>query len=340
VAFFGQFQTINSEQIRVTGFCLPSLRILLRKLVKQQKVVKPKRPKRTISSKLEMPAILTKVAKFKAKLLEEEDLSDQELAQMEPKIETELDISMSSISDEEYDGKINLLQYSRRNLRSSLNLSNKTNFSNFSIKFLERRIENTFKNNTKPQGPAKPVNDKKFQIFIEFKTFLKNENFKTKNSQDLPEKDGSNKNQRSNLINNKIRISHAKSKLHRKSICYLIQKLTVFHKIEITDEDCELPVAEMTKEKRDRLDRKLWKKKFPSGIPPFPTPFTPETDAYWREWFAAREARQELEKQIEAEGGFLISRSPRRIRPLPLPPGQLQSQRQLVDVERVTSAQI
>ena len=52
----------------------------------------------------------------------------------------------------------------------------------------------------------------------------------------------------------------------------------------------------------ERIDRKLWKKKFPSGIPPFPTPFTPETDAYWREWFAAREARIELEKKKEAEG--------------------------------------
>ena len=58
----------------------------------------------------------------------------------------------------------------------------------------------------------------------------------------------------------------------------------------------------MTKERRERLDRKLWKKKFPGGIPPFPTPFSPETDAYWREWFEAREARLALEKQAEAEG--------------------------------------
>ena len=188
-----------------------------------------------------MPAILTKIAKFTAKLLEEEELSDQELAQMETKIETSLDISMDSISEGEFDGKINLLQYSRRNLRSSLNLSNRTNFLNFSIRFTNRRIEDTSKNNSKPQDPAKPVIDRRFQIFIESKTFSRIENFKIKNSQDLPEKDGSNINQRSNLITSKIRITIDKSKFYRKSICYLMRKLIVFQKSEITDSDCEIP---------------------------------------------------------------------------------------------------
>ena len=42
--------------------------------------------------------------------------------------------------------------------------------------------------NSKPQDPAKPVIDRRFQIFIESKIFSRIENFKIKNSQDLPEK--------------------------------------------------------------------------------------------------------------------------------------------------------
>ena len=244
-----------------------------------------------------MPATLSKIAKFTAKLLEDGDVSDEELVQMETKTETTLDISMDSISDEELDGNINLYQYSRRNLRSSLNFSKLTNFSNFSKKFPERRIEDTFKCKTKPQGPTKLIYDKRIQIFIKFNSFLKTENL-VKNNQNSSGRDGSNKKQRSNLIYSKIRISHAKTILHRKIICYLIQKLTAFFAIELTDEDSEV---EMTKERRERLDRKLWKKKFPGGIPPFPVP-TPEEDTYWIEWFEAREARLELEKQAEAEG--------------------------------------
>ena len=176
MAFFSQFETTNSEQIRVTGFCLLSCRFFLRKLLKQPKVVEPNTP---ISTHLEMPAILTKLVKFKAKLLAEEDSSDREEAEMEPKIETELDISMSSISYEETD-----------------------------------------------------------------------------------------------------------------------------------DSDSELPYAEMSKEQQDRFDRKLWRKQFPSGEPPYPTPFTPETDAYWREWASAGiKARQELEKQ-EAEGDHFDFKEP------------------------------
>ena len=88
-----------------------------------------------------MPATLSKIAKFMAKLLEDGDVSDEELVQMEKKTETTLDISMESISEEDLDGNINLYQYSRRNLRSSLNFSKLTNFSNLSKKFPERRIQ-------------------------------------------------------------------------------------------------------------------------------------------------------------------------------------------------------
>ena len=124
-------------------------------------------------------------------------------------------------------------------------------------------VEDTFKCKTKSQGPTKWIYDKRIQIFIEFNTFLRTENL-VKNSQNSSGKDGSNKKQRSNLIYSKIRISHTKTILHRKINCYLIQKLTAFFAIKITDEDSEV---EMTKEKRERLDRKLWKKKFPGGIP-------------------------------------------------------------------------
>ena len=101
VGFFSQFEATNSEQKRATGFCLLSSKILLKKLLKQLKVVEPN------TTHLEMPAILTKLAKFKAKLLAEEESSDREEAEMEaemePKVETELDIPMSTISYEETD---------------------------------------------------------------------------------------------------------------------------------------------------------------------------------------------------------------------------------------------
>ena len=57
----------------------------------------------------------------------------------------------------------------------------------------------------------------------------------------------------------------------------------------------------MTEEERERMDRELWKKKFPSGHPPYPVR-TPEEVAYWAEWAESREARLELEKLTEAEG--------------------------------------
>ena len=289
---FDQILTVNRNHTRVTVFCLKNI---LKSQVSCQRIFKLKRI--SFEKQEKMPATLSKIAKFMAKLLEDGDVSDEELVQMEKKTETTLDISMESISEEDLDGNINLYQYSRRNLRSSLNFSKLTNFSNFSKKFPERRIEDTFKCKTKPQGPTKLIYDKRIQIFIKFNSFLKTENL-VKNNQNSSGRDGSNKKQRSNLIYSKIRISHAKTILHRKIICYLIQKLTAFFAIELTDEDSEV---EMTKERRERLDRKLWKKKFPGGIPPFPVP-TPEEDAYWIEWFEAREARLELEKQAEAEG--------------------------------------
>ena len=63
-----------------------------------------------------------------------------------------------------------------------------------------------------------------------------------------------------------------------------MRKLIVFQKSEITDSDGEIPYDEMTKEEQDQYERMLWQKKFPSGIPPYPTPFSPETDKYWIEW--------------------------------------------------------
>ena len=57
----------------------------------------------------------------------------------------------------------------------------------------------------------------------------------------------------------------------------------------------------MTKEELEHQDRELWRRKFPSGIPPYPVR-TPEEEAYWAEWAESREARPVLEKQAEAEG--------------------------------------
>jgi hypothetical protein len=71
---------------------------------------------------------------------------------------------------------------------------------------------------------------------------------------------------------------------------------------ETDDSDSELPFAEMSKEQQERFDRKLWRRQFPSGVPPYPTPFTPETESYWRRWATAKEeAREDLEKLTEAE---------------------------------------
>ena len=313
---FGQLLTKNCKQKRVTGFGLSglsSLKIFFRKMIKQQKVVGPKGTVRKTSSKPKMSPAFSKEAKFKAKMINDDDLSDQEMAQNEHKIETELDISMSSISEEEADGKINLFIYSRKILRSNLNPSNKKKFSNFLTKITDRRIEDTFKNKTNPQGPAKPGADRRFQIFIGLKNFLKNENFQ--NNQNFRGNDGPNKNQRSFLIKSKIRIPIEISKFHMKSFNYILRNLNVFHKIKIEitdyDYDYELPFAEMSKEKREQIDRKLWMRKFPNGIPPYPTPFSPETEAYWQEWAEARgRARREMENLTEEEANQFAIKEP------------------------------
>ena len=279
---FWRILTINSEIRSETGLCLSCFDAVLGQFVKHRNAVRRKGAK-YFKLNFKMSANI-EGAKYRARLLADGEKSDQEEDQAESKLETELDISMSTISYEESDGKINL-QHSNRILRSNLNLSNGTNFLNFSVRFTDRRMKNTSKN-SKPQNQAKPAVDRRFQIFIESRTFLRTENSKNKieNSQKLPEKDGPNTSQRSDLILNKIRITIDKPKLYRKIYCYLTQNLIDFKKFKITDSDGEIPYDEMTKEEQDQYERMLWQKKFPSGIPPYPTPFSPETDKYWIEW--------------------------------------------------------
>ena len=282
---FWRILTINSEQRSETGLCLSCFDAVLGQFVKHRNAVRRKGAK-YFKLNFKMSANI-EGTKYRARLLADGEKSDQEEDQAESKLETELDISMSTISYEESDGKINL-QHSNRILRSNLNLSNGTNFLNFSVRFTDRRMKNTSKN-SKPQNQAKPAVDRRLQIFIESRTFLGIENSKNKieNSQKLPEKDGPNTSQRSDLISNKIRITIDKPKLYRKIYCYLTQNLIDFKKFKITDSDGEIPYDEMTKEEQDQYERMLWQKKFPSGIPPYPTPFSPETDKYWIEWAAA-----------------------------------------------------
>ena len=311
---FDQILTINRNHTKVMLFCLKNI---LRNQVSCQRIFFLKG--KNFEEQKKMPATLSKIAKFTVRLLEDGDVSDEELVQMETKTETTLDISMESISEEDLDGNINLNQYSRGNLRSSLNFSKLTNFSNFFENFPERRVEETFKSKTKSQWFLK----KRIQIFIEFNIFLGTENF-AKNRQNSSGRNGSNKKQRSNLIYGKIRISHTNKILHRKINCYLKQKLITFFAIKITDsiqipsiedilgaeteheddeteEEDEEREVEMTKVVRKRLDREPWKKKFPGGKPPFPVS-TPEEDAYWAEWAETRDARLEQERQTETEG--------------------------------------
>ena len=67
----------------------------------------------------------------------------------------------------------------------------------------------------------------------------------------------------------------------------------------------------MSKEKREQIDRKLWMRKFPNGIPPYPTPFSPETEAYWQEWAEARgRARREMENLTEEEANQFAIKEP------------------------------
>ena len=69
-----------------------------------------------------MTSTLTKIARYTAKLLEDGDVSDEELAQIETKPETVMEISMDSldtISENELDGKINFTQISEVNLKAT-----------------------------------------------------------------------------------------------------------------------------------------------------------------------------------------------------------------------------
>ena len=92
------------------------------------------------------------------------------------------------------------------------------------------------------------------------------------------------KKQRSTQIFNKIRSTRINANLLGKIICYLRLKIITFYVIKFTDilgakteseneevendEESDESDVEMTEEEQDRLDRELWRKKFPSGYPP------------------------------------------------------------------------
>ena len=154
-----------------------------------------------------MPATLSKIAKFTAKLLEDGDVSDKELVQMETKTETTLDISMDSISEEDLDGNINLNQNIRGNFRNNLNFLGPTGFSNFSKKFPGRRIEDTYKSKIKSQW----ISQKRIQNFKKFNVYMGNVCYKN-TSQKSPGKNGTNMKQRSILINYKREHSRSRNK--------------------------------------------------------------------------------------------------------------------------------
>ena len=178
-----------------------------------------------------MPATLTKIAKFTAKLLEDGDVSDDELVQMETKTETTLDISMESISEEELDGNINLNQNISGNFGNNLNIMGPTGFSNFSKKFPGRRVEDTYKTKTKSRW----ISQKRIQNFKNFNVYIGNVN-NNNTIQKSPGKNGTNMKQRLILINYKIRTPNTNEILHREIICYLGQKINAFSVIKFTED--------------------------------------------------------------------------------------------------------
>ena len=305
---FGQILTVNRNLTKIT---LLWLKKILSNIVSCQRISFLK--SKNSEKQKKMPATLTKIAKFTAKLLEDGDVSDEELTQMETKTETTLDISLESISEEDLDGNINLNQKIRGNSKNSLNFLGPKGFSKFSKNFPERRVEDTYKSKIKSQW----ISQKRVQIFKKFNVCMGNECYNN-TCQKSSGKNGTKTKQRSIQIFNKIRTSHTNAILHRKIICYLGQKINAFYVIKFTedilgaeteteheeietDEESEDSEVEMTEEEQERMDRELWKKKFPSGHPPYPVR-TPEEIAYWAEWAESRETRLELEKLTEAEG--------------------------------------
>ena len=223
---FDQILTINRNHTKVMLFCLKNI---LRNQVSCQRIFFLKG--KNFEEQKKMPATLSKIAKFTVRLLEDGDVSDEELVQMETKTETTLDISMESISEEELDGNINLNQNISGNFGNNLNIMGPTGFSNFSKKFPGRRVEDTYKTKTKSRW----ISQKRIQNFKNFNVYIGNVN-NNNTIQKSPGKNGTNMKQRSILIYNKIRTSHTNAILHRIIICYLGQKINAFSVIKFTED--------------------------------------------------------------------------------------------------------
>ena len=266
------------------------------------------------NKKRKMTSTLTKIARYTAKLLEDGDVSDEELAQIETKPETVMEISMDSldtISENELDGKINFTQISEGNLKY----------------FMGHHVNDWLKHSPKP--PARECMENKLEYKPRAISFLqmtslnlnqyleeKNINLNSKIHYKMPQRVYElKKYQNSALILNKTRVS----KIIEKGFKYKSHELKPNKKIKITftenilnantDEETEAietdgepdyPEAELTREEFDRQERRLWERKF-RGRPPYPGLPTPEEIEFWAEWAEKNEKDHETETETEAE---------------------------------------
>ena len=258
-----------------------------------------------------MPATLTKIAKYTAKLLEDGDVSEEELTALETKTETSVNLTLKSISEDELDGKINLIGKIRENSKSNLKFLGPKGLPKFPKNLLEGRFEDSSKNKINSRWISKNNTQKLNKL----STYIGN--VKCKNTYQKPP--GLNeKKQRPTRVFTKIRSTRINENLAGEIICYLKLKIITFYVIKFTDilgamteseneevengdEESDESDVEMSEEEQDRLDRELWRKKFPSGYPPYPAR-TPEEVAYWAEWAVSRQKRLEQEELDEVEG--------------------------------------
>ena len=92
-----------------------------------------------------MPATLTKIAKYTARLLEDGDVSDEELTALETKTETSVNLTLESISEDDIDGKINLIGKIRETSKNNLKSLGHKNLPKFPVNLPEGRFEDSSK---------------------------------------------------------------------------------------------------------------------------------------------------------------------------------------------------
>ena len=240
------------------------------------------------------------------KLLEDGDVSDEELAQMETKPETVLEISMDSldmISENELDGKINFIQIFERNVKDFLCHHESDWLKDCPTPPPRKGIEEKLEYKPRAKWILQMISLNQNQYLEEKNIYLRSKS----HYKPPPRGHEKKKNQSSALILNKKRASKTiekgfnvknhKQKPNKKLIITFTEYILNANTEEETeafetDGEPDYPEAEMATEELDRQGRMLWERKF-RGRPPYPGLPTPEEIAYWAEWAEANDKEHE-----------------------------------------------